>query len=105
MFKPILLAVLLLGAAATAPAFAFTYEAAPTNPDGSAKFSDPDNLADSMADGLSGGSASSTGGYLHMFGSDNVNAGVGIARSDIGTVTSHGTLERPYDPNDPTTHP
>ncbi len=107
MSKTLLITTVLLGAAAVAaPAFAFTYESAPTNADGSAKFTDPDSLADGLADGLTGGDSSgSTAGFLHMFGTSSTTAGVGMARSNVGVVTPQGTLQRPYDRNDPTTHP
>ncbi len=106
MSKSLLLAALLLvGASVMAPAFALTYEAAPVNADGSAKFADPDDLADGMADGMSGSSTTSTGGSFHMFGIGNAALGYGMERSSVGIVTSHGALRRPYDPNDPATHP
>ncbi|HEY1722128.1 MAG TPA: hypothetical protein VGG27_12850 [Magnetospirillaceae bacterium] len=108
MVKFALLAALMLSIVAVAgPAFAFSTETAPINSDGTAKFADPDNLADGMSDQLSGGGGTSTNGYLHMFGNgnDGASVGFGMSRSDEGTVTPQGTYQRPYDPNDPTTHP
>jgi hypothetical protein len=97
----LLAAVLLAGVVVAAPAFAFSVEPAPTNADGSAKFADPDDLADNMADGLSDGASA---GYFDMFGAGNATVGFNAMRSGLGTVTSQGTFQRPYDPNDPTTH-
>lgn len=106
MSKSLLLAAIVLAAApVTVPAFAFSTETAPTNPNGTAKFADPDELADGMADGLSGGSDTATSGSFHMFGTGDAAVGFGMSRRSVGVVTSQGTLSRPYDPNDPTTKP
>ena len=51
-----------------APAIAFQLQTAPTNANGSAKFSDPDDVADSMAAHLAG-DASASGSSLHFGGS------------------------------------
>lgn len=99
MSKSILLAAILLSAlTVTGPAFAFSTESAPTNSDGSAKFTDPDDLAD----GLSGGA---TSGFLHMFGTGDASVAAGMPGPSIGVVTSQGTLQPPYDPSDPTAKP
>jgi hypothetical protein len=105
MPKSLLIATFLFSAVTiTAPAFAFTYEAAPTNSDGSAKFTDPDDLADGMANGLSG-SGGSTAGFLHMFGTGTATtAGVGMSHSNGGVVTPQSMFQRSYDLNDPITH-
>lgn len=102
----VLAAILLASVCVTGPAFAFSVESAPTNSDGSAKFTDPDDLADGMADLMSGGgTGASTLGYFHMFGSNGASVGFGMSQPSMGVVTSQGTLQRPYDPNDPTTKP
>ena len=88
LFGASLLALVL----AAGPAFAFSTEPTPINPDGSTRFADPDELADHMSDEASGANAGGGSAY-------------GLSRSGAGVVTPQGALRRPYDPNDPTTHP
>lgn len=61
MRQGLLISAMLAALVAMAPAsFAFEFKSAPANSDGSAQFSDPDNLTDGMARDLSqGGSGTS----------------------------------------------
>jgi len=71
--------VALAAAVTAAPCLAFQVTSVPTNADRNAKFTDPDNLTDSMANDLSGG----TGGTLH-FGSTSVTMGVSNGAGSSG---------------------
>ena len=101
--SPLFVAVLFAVALASGAAFAFSEVPAPTNPDGTARFADPDAFADGLSDALTNSGGSGSGTYFHMFGSGDAAVGFGMSRSQDAVVTSHGTLARPYDPNDPST--
>jgi len=61
-------------------AFALSVEPAPTNPDGSPHFADPDNLADGMSDQLTGNGGGERSGFLNMFGDRGVTGGWSFGR-------------------------
>jgi hypothetical protein len=77
-----LTAALLLAASA---AYAFEIQPLPTNPDGSAKFSDPDQVTQNMANHLAGESSSDGmtlfGGRMSIQGSGGWNA-YGMSNAD-----------------------
>jgi len=87
---------------AAGAAQAFNTVPAPTNPDGTARFADPDAFADGLSESLTAG-GTHDGTYLHMFGDGEAHVGFGMSRSSYPAVTSQGTLVRPYDANDPST--
>lgn len=102
--KLLFAAALFAAGLASGSAFAFSEVQAPTNPDGTARFADPDDFADSLSDALTNsGGGNRSNGYLHMFGSGDAAVGFGASHSQDAYVTSHGTLARPYDPADPST--
>lgn len=90
----------LVALAATAPvSFAFQVQTAPTNSDGSAKFTDPDNLTDSMANSLSGNSNASTmhfGSTSLRFSGGNGSNGYGSSGSSLSPALQERLMIGPY---------
>jgi hypothetical protein len=95
-----LFSVALVALVTTGPvSFAFQLQTVQTNPDGTAKFTSPGNLTDSMADSLSGKSDGTTmhfGSTTLRFSGGNGSSAYGSSASGMSPALQERLMIRPY---------